>query len=102
MDKEDIKIKYIIGSFRDELEYPTTEDFLYLINHWYYHEGGKSFIHDYRAIDDVGSVVFPDNILKEKLSIKKDNFNQFLNLLIKSSKIEVVKQTKFTTYYKIK
>ena len=31
MNKQDVKIKYIIGSFRDEPDYPTIEDFEYLI-----------------------------------------------------------------------
>ena len=52
MNKEQIKIKYLIGSFRDEPDYPTLEDFNYLINSWFWLEGGKHFIHEYRGIPE--------------------------------------------------
>ena len=44
MNKDDIKLKYIIGSYKDEPEYPTYEDFSFLMKNWYWHEGGKSFV----------------------------------------------------------
>lgn len=101
MNKEQIKIKYIIGSFRDELDYPTIEDFNHLINHWYWLEGGKHFIHEYRGISENGKIIFPDNILKEKLNGDEEVTKTLLDSLLDSNKIEVNKSTKFTTYYHI-
>lgn len=101
MNKDSIKIKYLIGSFRDELDYPNIEDFEYLINSWYWLEGGHNFIHTYRGIPEIGKVIFPDNIMKERLSVEEEVFKDLLSSLISSRKIEVNKETKFTTYYQI-
>ena len=62
-DKEKIKIKYIIGTYKDELNYPTIEDFEYLIKNWYWNEGGHHFIHSYRAIAETGNLVFKISII---------------------------------------
>jgi hypothetical protein len=101
MNKEDIKIKYVIGSFRDELEYPTLEDFNYLINYWYFFEGGKHFIHEYRGIAETGNIIFPDNILKEKLNGDEEVTKNLLDSLLSQGKISINKTTKFTTYWEI-
>jgi len=101
MNKDHIKIKYLIGSFRDELDYPTIEDFNHLIKNWYWLEGGHHFIHTYRGIPENGKIIFPDNILKEKLAVDEKIFEDLLSTLISSGKIEVNKETKFTTYYQI-
>ena len=101
MNKDDIKIKYILGSFRDEPNYPSEEDFLHLINHWYWLEGGKHFIHEYRGIPETGNVIFPDNILKDKLNGDEKVTKNLINLLMEENKIKINKNTKFTTYYEI-
>lgn len=101
MNKEQIKIKYLIGSFRDEPDYPTLEDFNYLINSWFWLEGGKHFIHEYRGIPETGRIIFPDNILKEKLNGDEEVTKTLLSSLLSDKKISVNKKTKFTTYYEI-
>jgi hypothetical protein len=101
MNKDQIKIKYLIGTFRDEPDYPTYEDFDYLIQYWYWFEGGKNFIHEYRGIPENGKIIFPDNILKDKLNGDEETFNVLLNSLLSEKKIDVNKSTKFTTYYQI-
>ncbi len=101
MNKDQIKIKYIIGSFRDEIGYPTNEDFNYLINNWYWFEGGKHFIHEYRGIEETGNIIFPDNILKEKLNGDEEVTKNLLDSLLKENKISINKSTKFTVYYEI-
>lgn len=101
MNKEEIKIKYIIGSFRDEPNYPNEEDFNHLIKHWYWLEGGKHFIHDYRGIQENGNIIFPDNILKEKLNGNEEMTKSLLDSLVSEGKISIHKSTKFTNYYEI-
>jgi hypothetical protein len=101
MNKDSIKIKYLIGSFRDSSDYPTFEDFLYLIGSWYYHEGGSSFIHEYRGLENKGTVVFPDNILLEKLQGNEKIHKKLIKKLISDGVIAVFKETRFTTYYEI-
>jgi hypothetical protein len=101
MNKQDIKIKYIIGSFREEPNYPTTEDFEYLILNWYFHENGKHFVHNYRTVEETGNPYFPANILIEKLNGNEESSKRLLDSLLSEGRIQVVKETRFTTYYEI-
>jgi hypothetical protein len=101
MNKDLIKIKYLIGTFRDSPEYPDFEDFYYFINLWYYHEGGSSFMHEYRGIESQGKVCFPSNILLEKLQGNEKIYKKFLKKLLDEKIIQVMKETRFTTYYEI-
>lgn len=100
MNKEEIKIKYLIGSFRDELDFPIDEDVLYLMKHWYHNEGGKEHIR-YRGIPDENKVVFTNHAAKEKLGIDDQSLADIFLNLISDKKIEINKVTKFTTYYTI-
>jgi hypothetical protein len=101
MNKQDIKIKYIIGSFREEPNYPTTEDFEYLILNWYFNENGKHFVHNYRTVEETGNPCFPANILTEKLNGNEESSKRLLDSLLSEGRIQVVKETRFTTYYEI-
>ena len=101
LNKNDIKLKYLIGTFRDEPTYPTIEDFEYLIKNWYWNEGGSHFIHDYRRVDETGNLVFTDVVLKEKLENNEELANKLLADLIDQGKIKPVKTTKFTVYYEL-
>jgi hypothetical protein len=101
LNKEQIKIKHMLGSFRDELDFPTYEDFLYLVQNWYWVEGGHNFIHTYRGLEENGNVIFPDSILKEKLNGNVEQYNDLIGNLLKDNKIKVNKDTKFTTYYEV-
>jgi hypothetical protein len=101
LNKENVKIKHILGSFRDELDFPTHEDFLYLVQNWYWVEGGHNFIHVYRGIEETGNVIFPDSVLKEKLNGNLEQYADLIHKLLKEGKIKVFKDTKFTTYYSL-
>ena len=101
MNKDDIKLKYIIGSYKDDPEYPTYEDFSFLMKNWYWHEGGKSFIHDYRRVEETGNLVFTDVVLREKLDNNEELANELLNVLSKDGKVVLLKSTKFTNYYEL-
>lgn len=101
MNKDSIKIKYLIGSYRDELDFPTIEDFEHLIKNWYLFEGGHHFIHTYRGIPEIGKIIFPENILKEKLGVTEEIFIDLLRNLIDNKFISINKETKFSAYYQI-
>ena len=101
MNSKDIKIKYIIGSFRESESYPTIEDFEYLILNWYYNEGGLEFTHESRNVERTGNPCFPENILTEKLNGDKELSNRLLESYLEEGRIQVVKKTRFTDYYEI-
>ena len=100
-DKEKIKIKYIIGTNNDESNYPTLEDFEYLIKNWYWNEGGHQQIHGYFKIEENGNIIFSDKALKEKLNNDSEVYENLIKQLLEDGKIKVNKNTKFTTYYEI-
>ena len=99
LNKDDIRIKHIIGIFRDSEDYPTREDFDYLMLNWYWNEGGHHFIHTYRGIPETGSPIFPDNILQEKLNGDEKATKSLLESLLSKGIIKLNKATKFTSYY---
>lgn len=101
MNKKDTKIKYIIGSFRDDPKYPTFEDFEYLILNWYFNENGKHFVHNYRTVEETGNPCFPENILLEKLNGDEGTSKRLLQSLLDEGRIRVIKETRFTSYYEI-
>jgi hypothetical protein len=101
MNRKDVKIKYLIGSFREDSEYPTIEDFEYLILNWYYNENGKHFVHNYRTVEETGNPCFPANILTEKLNGNEESSKRLLDFLLEEGRIQVIKQTRFTDYYEI-
>ena len=101
MNNDSIKIKYLIGSFRDDPKYPSEEDFNYLMSNWYFNEGGKQFVHDNRGIEQTGNICFTNNILAEKLNGNEKATSSLLNSLLTEGKIKILKETRFTTYYSL-
>jgi hypothetical protein len=101
--KDDIKLKYIIGTYKDNPSYPTIEDFEYIVKNWYWNEGGKNFIHEYRGLSETqgGNLVFTDTVLREKLDNNEEVAKNLLDLLIADRKINLIKATKFTNYYEL-
>ena len=99
MNNDEIKIKYLIGSFREDLNYPSKEDFDFLIKNWYYNEGGRNFIHDNRGVEETEKPCFTNNILVEKLNGNEKIANDLLDSLLEKNFIKVIKETRFTTYY---
>lgn len=100
MTKNDFKIKYIIGTYKDDPEYPTKEDLFNLADMWYHLEGGKAFIHDYRGIEDQGETIFTCEIISHKGLPKKKTF-ELLSELIEKGDLIIAKETKHTTYHLI-
>lgn len=101
MIKDDVKIKYLIGSFRDSSDYPTIEDAKYLIEEWYFLEGGKAFIHQNKKIEDSGDVIFSESSLKDKLKVSEEKFTDLLKVLKESNQIEKIKESKSVIYYRL-
>ena len=101
MNKDNVKIKYLIGAYKDSPEYPTNEDILFIMSNWYFLENGKSFMHTYRALDDIGLVCFPSNIVCEKLNIDEKKSQEYLDEMENKNLISVMKKTRFSIYYQI-
>jgi hypothetical protein len=101
LNKDDIKIKHIIGTYRDEPSYPSIDDFYFLILNWYWNEGGKSFVHEYRGIPESIGPIFPDHVLKDALNKDEEAYKRLLSSLLESETIKESKKTKFTIYYEI-
>ena len=99
MTKDDIKIKYIIGTYRDLPGYPSQEDFLYKVNKWYYLDGGKENIHGYMKIPDIGKVIISNKTIESILEVK--NTEKVLNDMLSKGVIKNHKSTAHTTYYTI-
>lgn len=99
MTKNDFKIKYIIGSYRDNPEYPTKEDLFAIADQWYHLEGGSEFIHNYRGLPEESDTMFTNNLIKEK-GLPKQALT-LLSELIEKGDVEIVKKTKHTIYHKI-
>ena len=60
-------------------------------------EFGKSFIHEYRGLEDKGETVFTNALVKEK--DLPNSTNELISELIESKNILVFKETKHTNYY---
>jgi len=99
MEKKDLKIKYIIGSYRDNPEYPTKEDLFAIADQWYHLEGGSAFVHDYRGLEKEKDTMFTNNLIKEKGLPKKAY--ELLGKLIECGDVIIIKETKHTIYHLI-
>ena len=99
MKRNNLKIKYIIGTYRDDPEYPTKEDLFAMADEWYHLEGGKSFIHDNRGLSIESDTMFTNNLIKEK-NLPKKAYDILLEL-IECGDVEIIKETKHTIYHKI-
>ena len=99
MKRNNLKIKYIIGTYRDEPDYPTKEDIFAMADEWYHLEGGKAFIHDYRGLGREKDTIFTNNLIKEKGLPKKTY--ELLGKLIECGDVVIIKETKHTIYHLI-
>ena len=99
MTRNDLKIKYIIGSYIDNPEYPTKEELFAIADQCYHLEGGDNFILEYRGLPKESDTMFTNNLIKEKGLPKRAL--DLLAELIEKGDVEVVKETKHTFYHKI-
>jgi len=94
---KNLKIKYIIGSFRDKPDFPLLEDLVFMMSEWFYHENGKEHMIKYRNID-TEFVCFPDYVLFEKVGneqLAKEKLEEFIN----KNQISLYQQKTITKYY---
>lgn len=99
MKKSNLKIKYLIGTYLDDPDYPTKEDFISIADQWYHFDGGHYFMHDNRGLPDDGCTLFTNNLIKEKNLPKKAY--DILSSMIECGEVEIIKETKHTIYHKI-
>ena len=98
MTKNDFKIKYILGTYKDEPTYPNKEDLFAIADMWYHLDGGRSWIHEYRGLPDQGETIFTvDKILDRGLPKRKTTL--LISTLLDNGDIGTVKETKHTKYH---
>jgi hypothetical protein len=98
MNKNDFKIKYIIGTYKDDVEYPSKEDLYAMADMWYHLDGGKDFIHSYRGLPDQGETIFTNELISHKSMPKKKTL-ELLSELVDKGDISICKETKHTVYH---
>jgi hypothetical protein len=98
MNKNDFKIKYVIGTYKDNPTYPSKEDLYAMADMWYHLEGGKDFIHKYRGLDDGGETIFTEDLISHK-GLPKGKTKILLKELLESGDVEIFKETKHTKYH---
>lgn len=98
--KDNLKVKYLLGIYKDLPGYPTLEDFYYIVHNWYFNEKGNHFIHEYQKIPFTSNVIFSNKMIEEKIG-NLEKTNELIDKLIKDKIILIHKETKFTTYYSI-
>ena len=98
MTKNNFKIKYILGTYKDNSEYPTKEDLFALADMWYHLDGGKNWIHDYRGLEDKGETIFTIEKLLDQ-GMPKRKTTKLLSELVEEGDIGIAKETKHTIYH---
>jgi hypothetical protein len=98
MNKNDFKIKYVIGTYKDDPDYPSKEDLFTLADMWYHTEGGLEFIHNYRGLKNIGETIFTDELVSHK-GLPKEETNLLISELLESGDLSIFKETKHTRYH---
>ena len=98
MNKTNQKIKYIIGTYRDDPNYPAKEDLYAMADKWYHLEGGKNFIHEYRGLIDQGETIFTLDLLDHS-GLPKQKTKVLISNLLENGDLKIFKETKHTKYH---
>jgi hypothetical protein len=87
---DQIKLKYILGIYKDMPGYPTGEDIIYYVTRRHFEK------------EKTGEVTFSDNLLLKKLGFEfEDNINKSLTSLLERGTIEIIRKTNESTTYKV-
>ena len=89
IDESKLKVKYIIGSYRDSDDFPTYEDVLY--------ELIKEF-----CTKSAKELKFTNESLKLRYSLSDESFNSIINTLLKKNIIETINKKDDVITYEIK
>ena len=102
MEKTKIKVKYIIGTYRDSRDFPVPEDLTFLIHNWYYNDGGLKHVQANTSVDDVKNPVFTQDIVMDlvKNDKKKSKVIKCIEEMLDKKWITIIKQTQHKTYYR--
>lgn len=101
MNNSLVKVKHVIGAYKDSQEFPAPEDLVFMIHNWFYMEGGKTHIESNTSIDDTSTPVFTEKILMDLANNKhKTKFSKCLNSLLSQNQISIIKKTQHGTYYR--
>lgn len=88
IDTNKIKIKYILGSYLDAKDYPTSEDVMYFLIQHFMSSGDKD-------------LEFTDHFLMNKLHKSRDEITILLDKCIVDKHVEHVKDTNIKSFYKL-
>lgn len=89
IDESKLKVKYIIGSYRDSDDFPTYEDILYELTKEFCTKSAKE-------------LRFTNESLKLRYSLSDESFNTVINTMLKKNIIETIKEKDGVITYEIK
>lgn len=89
IDESKLKVKYIIGSYRDSDDFPTCEDILYELTKEFCTKSAKE-------------LRFTNESLKLRYSLSDESFNSIINTMLKKNIIETIKEKDGVITYEIK
>lgn len=89
INESKLKVKYVIGSYRDSDDFPTSEDILYELTKEFCTKSAKE-------------LRFTNESLKSRYSLSDDNFNSIINNWLKNNIIEITKEKDDIVTYEIK
>lgn len=89
IDDSKLKVKYVIGSYRDSDDFPTAEDILYELTKEFCTKSAKE-------------LRFTNESLKLRYSLSDDKFDLIINGLLKKNIIEIIKEKDNIITYEIK
>lgn len=89
IDESKLKVKYVIGSYRDSDDFPTSEDILYELTKEFCTKSAKE-------------LKFTNESLKSRYSLSDDKFESIINSWLKDNIIEIIKEKEGVITYEIK
>lgn len=89
IDISKLKVKYVIGSYRDSDDFPTAEDILYELTKEFCTKSAKE-------------LRFTNESLKLRYSLSDESFNSIINTMLKKNIIETIKEKDGVITYEIK
>ena len=97
IDISKLKVKYVIGSYRDSDDFPTAEDILYELTEDILYELTKEF-----CTKSAKELRFTNESLKLRYSLSDESFNSIINTMLKKNIIETIKEKDGVITYEIK